>query len=255
MPVDMSRAPVVTVPANTTKDSISALTSEVESVLRSSTRQLRLDCSELQRTTSTHIRAIIIVWQHCCANNVTLSLESMSANLVRVLRVLDLHELLTRDKLAKPTDRTLQDDSPSTLDPITMTFKAASEAILPANQKFTQYLLDLGLKESTATELQVVFHEIVSNIVDHSEAASRSDIVFTAEPSRASLKMTFTDSGQPFDMTQIPDCDDLIALSRPGAIRGYGIAMIRRLTHAQDYHRDHDGNNTLTLHRNWKTKL
>ena len=251
MPVETRTASLVTIPADVSKSGLAELERSVHELLQKGVKKLHLDCRQLSRTTSIHARALVMVWRQGQEQGVTVTLKSMPQSLIDVLRRLDLYELLTAGSSSDEGEALVGHDFPIRHNPTKFSFPASRAEATAALQRFSDYLLDLGLSEATRAELQIVFHEVVANILDHGQVAAESRIRFEAVATLEAMEMTFQDSGQPFDPTKATPVDDLVARSRSGQLRGYGIAMIRRMTDGTAYTRTKNGNNCLTLRRDW----
>lgn len=94
--------------------------------------------------------------------------------------------------------------------------------------------------------LNLVLEEAVSNIILYAYPKQvDKDIIIQTLYDKQSLIFTITDSGQPFDPTQVADADITLS-SEERPIGGLGIFIIRQIMNEVEYQRV-DGKNVFTL--------
>lgn len=105
---------------------------------------------------------------------------------------------------------------------------------------------ELSLPADLVFNLNLVLEEAVSNVILYAYPTKiTNDISLTARLRGNSLIFTLTDSGEPFDPTQVPDADvNLSAEERQ--IGGLGIFLIRNIMNKVEYQRI-EGKNVFTL--------
>lgn len=105
---------------------------------------------------------------------------------------------------------------------------------------------ELQLTSELVFNLNLVLEEAVSNIIYYAYPGQlEQEIVVQAELMDKSLVFTLTDSGKPFDPTQVEEAD--ITLSgEERQIGGLGIFLIKQIMNEVEYQRV-DGKNVFTL--------
>ena len=94
---------------------------------------------------------------------------------------------------------------------------------------------------------ELVFEEIVANLVKHAAPADRElDVRVILEARRDAVLLIFEDDGKPFD----PREHAVRERSNPyvdGKIGGFGLTLVRRAASALEYLRTPEGRNRLTV--------
>lgn len=94
---------------------------------------------------------------------------------------------------------------------------------------------------------ELVFEEIVANIVNHGAVGGREVIVrFSLEPRPDSLLLTFEDDGVEFDPRGHPDPSPARSLEE-AKVGGFGLRLMRHAASSLDYTRTAGGRNRLTV--------
>lgn len=94
---------------------------------------------------------------------------------------------------------------------------------------------------------ELVFEEIVANIVKHGSVNGRDpDVRVTLEPTADSIVLTFDDDGGPFDPRGHPDPVRPKSLET-AKVGGFGLMLVRRAASSLDYLRTAEGHNRLTV--------
>jgi serine/threonine-protein kinase RsbW len=94
---------------------------------------------------------------------------------------------------------------------------------------------------------ELVFEEIVANIVNYGAADGRElDVRVTLESRADSLVLTFEDDGVQFDPRGHPDPVPAKSLDE-AKVGGFGLMLVRRAASALEYLRTAEGRNRLTV--------
>ena len=94
---------------------------------------------------------------------------------------------------------------------------------------------------------ELVFEEIVANIVSHGAVDGREpDVRVTLEPYSDSIVLTFDDDGVPFDPRGRSDPVHPRSLEE-AKVGGFGLMLVRRAASTLDYQRTAEGRNRLTV--------
>lgn len=105
----------------------------------------------------------------------------------------------------------------------------------------------LGLKGSPRNNAELVFDEIIANIIRYGAPDGRELAICVAlEPSRDTLVLVFEDNGVPFDPRAVPDSPPQKSLEE-ARIGGYGVMLVRQAASSLDYLRTPEGHNQLTV--------
>ena len=94
---------------------------------------------------------------------------------------------------------------------------------------------------------ELVFEEIVDNIISHSAAPGEElDVRVTLEVRPDTIILTFEDNGVPFDPRGLPDPQPPKSLEE-AKIGGFGVLLVRQAARSIDYLRTASGHNLLTV--------
>jgi serine/threonine-protein kinase RsbW len=103
------------------------------------------------------------------------------------------------------------------------------------------------LDAATRYNAELVFEEIVANIVGHGAPDKHTlEVRFTLEACPDSLILTFDDNGVPFDPRGRPDPPPQKSLDE-ARVGGFGLMLVRHAASSLDYLRTADGRNRLTV--------
>jgi anti-sigma regulatory factor (Ser/Thr protein kinase) len=103
------------------------------------------------------------------------------------------------------------------------------------------------LEPLTRYRIELVFEEIVANIVRHgAPKGGAKDVRVTFDVQGDSILLTFDDDGSPYDPRTRGDPPPVKSLEEVG-IGGRGLLMVRRASSAIDYCRTADQRNRLTV--------
>ncbi|MBU0985478.1 MAG: ATP-binding protein [candidate division Zixibacteria bacterium] len=243
----------IRIPQDLSDGEVRAFLANVDRVLDNRPPGIVLECVALEQVVSSHINLLWQAYLACKESGTGIKLKNASPGLVRILRVLDLYDFFiegtgtSKIRLADyvPEEVTARSDS------FRCDFPATAEAVDDALTGFLAFLDKLGLPEILKFELRTVFYETAMNIVDHSGLTSDCTIGFEARSNPMKIDLVFRDQGKPFDLSRGKVDFDFKAAARRGQKRGFGIAMIRRLTNEVAYERMAKDTNVLTLTRNW----
>jgi anti-sigma regulatory factor (Ser/Thr protein kinase) len=124
-------------------------------------------------------------------------------------------------------------------------FAAASASFEAAADEFRAALDACGARGRARYNAELVFEEIVSNVVRHGDAGA-IDVSLACEPDADRIVLTFDDDGPPFDPLEQP------LPGRPASIEeaplgGLGLVLVRRASTSLRYERTGEGKNRLTV--------
>src|SRR5579863_2408487 len=103
------------------------------------------------------------------------------------------------------------------------------------------------LDDAPRYNAELVFEEIVANIVSHGAVDGREpEVRVTLEPRPDSIVLTFDDDGVPFDPRGRNDPAPARSLEE-AKLGGFGLMLVRRAASALDYARTVEGRNRLTV--------
>lgn len=255
VPVKAMAIPCIAIPAALSSDSIKSFDESLIGLLESKPREIAVDTSRLEQVNSSHVG---LLWQthcQCKEEGVKITLASPSPELIRVLKVLDLYDILaageTRCVSTPELVRAARIELCNREEVYADEFWPNTKSVDSATNGFVRYLKRLHLSEITEFELRSVFYEVATNIQTHAQLEDDDHIVFTASVDDSGITLVFADSGSPFDPTGVVLNQDQRAAARKRQTRGFGISMIRKFTDRMSYV-CHDGAiNVLTLEKNW----
>jgi len=102
------------------------------------------------------------------------------------------------------------------------------------------------LEPATRYNVELVFEEIVANIVRYATQGRATDIQVALDAGEASLTLTFEDNGPAFDPRTRNDPKPAKSLAE-ASIGGRGIMLVRRVSTAIDYTRTPTQRNRLVV--------
>jgi anti-anti-sigma factor len=235
----------ILIPADLDKNTLSSFYGELDHLVRELPNEIVLDCSSLHHITSNHIGALWQAYIRCQQAGISLRLSSVKCGLERVLRMLDLYDLLVHRE--SPAERGETDTA--WLPELQLKFKATVPGINDALEKFRDFLMRLNLAELSAFDLETVFYEVATNIRLHGRLNENDSVGFTATQMPGKISLRFTDPGQSFDPTnQMSTLNPREAYSKKQR-RGLGLTMIKRMVDTISYQRVEDGFNVLSLEK------
>ncbi len=126
-------------------------------------------------------------------------------------------------------------------------FRATHAGFAHAFSRLRGALDGEGLDPAPRYNVELVFEEIVANIVAHGAVDGREpDVRVTLEPSSDSIVLKFEDDGPPFDPRGRTDPVPAKSLEE-ARIGGFGLMLVRRAASALDYLRTAEGRNRVTV--------
>jgi anti-sigma regulatory factor (Ser/Thr protein kinase) len=100
-----------------------------------------------------------------------------------------------------------------------------------------RYFEPQGLSARVVNRLEVIFEEMISNIVRHGfEAHSDQSIVVMAKYAPGAIELSFEDDGAPFDPLEIAEPEPFSSLET-ARLGGLGVPLVRRLVSSVRYER------------------
>lgn len=128
-----------------------------------------------------------------------------------------------------------------------MRFPATHEAFGNAFLRLRAMLDTQQLNTTARYNTELVFEEIVANLVKHAAPADRElDVRVTLEARSDAILLIFEDDGMPFDPREYSGW----VRSRShveGEVGGFGLMLVHRVASALDYLRTPEGRNRLTV--------
>jgi serine/threonine-protein kinase RsbW len=113
-------------------------------------------------------------------------------------------------------------------------------AIDAGRREIREWLVPARLSAGVTHRWEVVFEEVVSNIVRHGfDPGSPHTIVVDAIRTPEMIQFTFDDDGRPFDPLSASTPEPFRSLET-AALGGLGLTLVRRLSAALSYERDPD---------------
>jgi anti-sigma regulatory factor (Ser/Thr protein kinase)/anti-anti-sigma regulatory factor len=256
MPAKAHETRLAEAPVDISGTSIEDFENKLDTLLKGRPGVIVLDCSKLEHPNSSHIKVLWWAYQRCAAEGVSIHLASPSLNLRRVLKALDLYHIflgVSDDDVVKTQQIYIEPMSGEYSDE----FSANAKSIDAALGKFMSFLLSLHpvslhLPELILFEIRVMFYEIATNIQNHGFFDHCGTIKFSAVSNESSVVMTFVDSGKAFDPTSSMADVNLKVSAHNKQLRGFGIALIRKIADKMSYNRTDDATNVLRVEKYWK---
>jgi len=241
-PVETSSPTTVFLPVSLSPQTGDQFESEVQRLLLNGTRQLLLDCSQLEQLYSGHVRLMWSTHELCTKYGASLRLVSVRPDIIRVLKLLDLLEFFPFR---------MSDENHGYAEAV----GSSGESVHDALRGFTDYLRQIGAPETVVTDARTIFYETTTNILHHGHLDPTEVIIVTAiltsTDSNRELVIRFTDNGIPFDSAQpqprlVPE--DAAA---EGRARGFGLMMVGRMSDSVSYERFRSTFNVFTAKKRW----
>jgi anti-sigma regulatory factor (Ser/Thr protein kinase)/anti-anti-sigma regulatory factor len=251
MSVTTEKGRTIPVPADLDEGALEGFFAELEVTLEESLGEITLDCSLLDHATSRHINVLWEAQTKCEQAGVPVRLLAVRFGLERVLRVLDLFDLFTIEKVtARPADETTG-GPPGKAAPAVLEIEIHSEReeISEAVARLHDFVVRLGLPGSYAFDLETVFYEVATNIRRHSGLGKDDLMSFRMTLSAERITMRFADPGQPFDPTGRKAAFDPRQAIRLKQTNGIGLTMVKKLMDSISYERVGNRLNVLTLEK------
>ncbi len=254
MSVDAHSQKTLYVPGDGTDTSREEFERSVRAFLSTEPPVLTVDCSRLEQVVSRHINMLWTAHLLCDEAGVRMHLREASPGLIRILHVLDLYdffecdESFVRRSLQKAAGPALFDEDGRVYSD---EFCPDSSGITEAQERFLAFLGELSIPEMIEFELRTIFYEVANNISGHAGVSPRDLVIFAATVNSERITMTFADSGMPFDPVAGAPEVNLREAAVNGQCRGFGLAMVKKMTDDMKYVRKHDAINLLTLEKRW----
>lgn len=220
---------------------------ELEEILKSSPRDVWLDCGDLERITS---RGVGVLWHahHSCAKSETmLHLEFATEGVLRTFRALDLCDLFGLEPTVIEYRSTPSSGADSNQEHYSDTFGVSAEGVNKALIRLGRFLQKLELDQTLSLDLQTLFYETITNIRTHSELDPGEKVAVTLKINAGEAIFSFTDPGMPFDPTTHPVDFDFVRAAKLGQTHGFGLALMRRMADQMTYSREQGTHNVLTI--------
>lgn len=254
MLVDAGKIQVIKVPRVLSVETVDKFHEELGSLVNKRPTLVELDCSQIDLVTSSHINLLWEARTLCLENNLNVKLSFVSPGVIRVLKVLDLHDIFL-GKQTEPKTDTLNDNMENRVKDereLKLEFRSETGAITRCLADFRLFLSRLNLPMKFVIELEIVFYEVATNIRLHSGLGTGDVIVFDVASQDDKIIMIFTDRGKSFDPTMKGTEYEPGKVIRERKKRGFGLTMISRMTDRMIYRRLEDSINVLTLEKNWR---
>ncbi len=239
----------IKVPAELTPGTISNLLAAVDDLLQTNPNEVVLDCSRLERITSTHINILWNVRSRCAERRVDLRLDNLHPNFLKVLEVLDLADLFYLHNVQQHTCSVTR----STVSPeeygqeLLLRVELSPMAVASAMKKLRQHLVRRGVGDREIVELETIFYEVATNIRLHSGLAERDAVDVSVKLNGDEAEFRFIDKGKAFDPTPHKDDFDPSQVINRRQNHGIGVILIKRMTDRMHYERKQGQLNVLTL--------
>lgn len=241
----------ISFPDDLTGKCIRRFRKEIDSMLESKPGKVFLDCTDLKQVSSSHVN---VIWDAYCACNdagVSLELIGITEGLIRVLKVLDLYEILIGPENSK--DNTVERQVNPRIDmkdfAFDRRFKPRVQNISETIQEMKKYLGDHRFNESVILELETIFYEIATNIRLHAQVDKNSDIELLVELHQNKIAIKFIYAGIAFDPTVQGGEYNLKKVVQNRQKRGYGLVMINRMADKISYKRTEKNLNELVIEK------
>jgi anti-sigma regulatory factor (Ser/Thr protein kinase)/anti-anti-sigma regulatory factor len=241
----------IAVPEELTPTAMAGFEARLREALEFAPAAVFLDCEKLRHITSSYVNVFWSAYERCASAGIGVQLHEPPDGLIRTLQVMDLAHFFN---VEEPDGGSSPADDParliSTAGVYTDRFRPDTGGIDAAADRFVGFLARTGVAESTEFELRTVFYEVATNIRLHAKPDPFVDVMFTTTVAEEMLVLCFRYTGVEFDPTPRGPELDFVAAARTGQKRGFGLAMLHRLTDRVAYVRDETGWNVLTVEKN-----
>ncbi len=251
MEIDISKSITINLPSDISIKKLGGFENTVLDLLEQKPHMISVECGHLEHVTSSHINALWLAYLYCKEAGVEICISSPSEGMVRILKVLDLHELFmfdydtVRTRMRKAV-RSISSEYSSTF---ADEFVATIEDVNSGMERFLQYVKTLKVSQVIEFELKTIFYEVGTNIRQHSGLDENELIVFTARVIDKNVTIVFADSGKPFDLSKKTSSFLPERAAKQHQKRGFGMEMVHRLVKNISYRRLDDAINVLTLEK------
>ncbi len=247
----------VVVPLDLANEAVNEFTTRLTELIGKSPHEILLDCGRLKWVASRHVNLLWQAHNQCQESGVQARLINTSDKLIRVLKLLDIYDLLVCDPADVTVRLNMQNSQPipSAADiknSWQIVFRPEATDIKVALERLRNYLTTLKVSDLFTFEMETVFYEIATNVRMHSGISDDERIIVRCIPSSDQLRMEFEYRGVHFDPADIDREFDINGAARQGQKHGYGLIMINRMTDGIKYAHADNGLNTLTLEKRWR---
>ena len=137
--------------------------------------------------------------------------------------------------------------SPADAPRVEIRFPGSHEGFAQGFRRLRHALDRQALNASTRYNAELVFEEIVANIVGHGARNGREpDVRVTLEAHPDSIVLIFDDDGVPFDPRGLPDPVKAKSLEE-AKVGGFGLMLVRHAASSLEYLRTAEDRNQLTV--------
>lgn len=132
-------------------------------------------------------------------------------------------------------------------DRILLSFPATPEEFERALGEARKSFEDAGLPRQARYNAEVVFEEVVTNIVRHGRAGlAGANVEFSMEVGADAAVLVFIDNGVAFNPCTAPEPDFFSSLTN-ASLGGLGISLVRKASTSMTYERTPQQRNRLTV--------
>lgn len=107
------------------------------------------------------------------------------------------------------------------------------------------FLSNSGISSADEGKVLLASEEIIVNIIDYAYPLGNGTILISIYNTKNSIRVTFCDSGNPFNPLAAPETDINLPIDERG-IGGYGILMVKKFMDSVQYEYK-NGKNCLTI--------
>lgn len=244
---------IIHLPADLTPANLSEYSAQLGRCLDGCSKELRVDCSSILQVSSSHIGLLWQAFVDCSQKNVSLTLESASDGLKRVLATLDIADIFG---VSVPKAEWNEQNNEHTLEFLTEQrfndrIKVSKLGLEIFLSRFSSFLRTIGIPQNLGYELRTVLYEIITNVCNYSGLDESAFIEFTALADGQGIIITIKDKGLSFDPTKHEGATDFESAARAGQFRGFGLMMVKKMVNKFQYSRTNDGQNLLMLMKSW----
>lgn len=131
---------------------------------------------------------------------------------------------------------------------VAIRFPGTHEGFAQAFERFREALDAEELTGTPRFNTELVFEEIVANIISHGATAGRELVVAVILETHAdSIVLTFEDDGVPFDPCSYSPPLRVVSLLDETQVGGFGLVLVRQAAKSIDYLRTPEGQNRVSV--------
>jgi len=228
---------------------------EVDRCIDSGSGEIHLNCSELSRVTSSHVGALWLAYSKCNEAGVRLKLMSSTSHLIDTLIAMDMQGIIMESEEYWENKSGGGDSLAEVLvQPrmLSVEFNASSDDIERSLDQIRVFIRETGANANDSAAIETVFYEIATNAREHSTLGPDDKIICSVETDSNGAIIRLVDNGEQFDITKADTSFDPEEAIRTGKRRGFGLAMVKKLTDSISYDYRDDKSNVVTLTRYWR---